>query len=133
MSINENNYVPKYTPPEERDFLGCLDDLKYKKYMKDPDTHFKNIKIINFDIIRNQILGEPMRKPIETYQTVHDADLVKYTPDPKEKFVSSAMRNQDDMRQLICFEINTVRNHFRVLFLSKKNLKEKDTLKKKKL
>ena len=131
MSINENNYVPKYTPPEERDFLGCLDNLKYKKYMKDPDTHFQNIKIINFDIIRNQILGEPMRKPIETYQTVHDADLVKYTPDAKEKFVSSAMRNQDDMRQLICFEINTVRNHFRVPFLSKKNPKEKDTLKKK--
>ena len=104
MSINENNYVPKYIPPEERDFLSYLDDLKYEKYMEDPDTYFKNIKIINFDIIRNQILGEPMRKPIETYQTVHDADLVKYTPKAKEKFVSSAMRNQDHTRQLIYFE-----------------------------
>ena len=104
MSINENNYVPKYIPPEERDFLSYLDDLKYEKYMEDPDTYFKNVKIINFDIIRNQILGEPMRKPIETYQTVHDADLVKYTPKAKEKFVSSAMRNQDHTRQLIYFE-----------------------------
>ena len=120
MSINENNYVPKYTPPEERDFLSYLDDLKSEKYMGDPDTYFKNVKIINFDIIRNQILGEPMRKPIETYQTVHDADVVKYTPDAKEKFVSSA----------IYFEKNTVRNHFRVPFLSKKNPNEKDTLKK---
>ena len=102
MSINENNYVPKYIPPEERDFLSYLDDLKYEKYMEDPDIYFKNIKIINFDIIRN--LGEPMRKPIETYQTVHDADLVKYTPKAKEKFVSSAMRNQDHTRQLIYFE-----------------------------
>ena len=64
MSINENNYVPKYIPPEERDFLSYLDDLKYEKYMEDPDTYFKNVKIINFDIIRNHILGEPMRKPI---------------------------------------------------------------------
>ena len=104
MSINENNYVSKYIPPEERDFLSYLDDLKYEKYMEDTDTYFKNIKIINFDIIRNQILGEPMRKPIETYQTVHDADLVKCTPKAKEKFVSSAMRNQDHRRQLIYFE-----------------------------
>ena len=26
MSINENNYVPKYTLPEERDFLSYLDE-----------------------------------------------------------------------------------------------------------
>ena len=37
------------------------------------------------------------------------------------------------MRQLICFEKNSVRNHFRAPFMSKKNPKEKDTLKKKKI
>ena len=128
MSVNENSYVPKYTPPKERDFLSYPDNLKYEKYMEDPDTYFKNVRIINFDIIRNQILGEPMCKPIETYQTVHDPDLVTYTPDTKEKFVSSAMRNQDDMRQPIYFENNTVRNHFRVPFSSEKNPKEKKKL-----
>ena len=40
------------------------------------------------------------------------------------------MRNQDNTRQAIYFEKNTVRNHFRVPFSSKKNLREKDTLKK---
>ena len=130
MSINENNYVPKYTPPEERDFLSYLDGLKYKRYIMDPDTYFKNVKVINFDIICNQILSEPMHKLIETYQTVHEAHLTKYILDAKEKFVSCAMRNQDDTMQPIYFEKSTVRNHFRVPFLSKKNLKEKDTLKK---
>ena len=97
MSINEYNYLPKYIPPEEVDFLSYLDNLKYEKYMEDSDTYFKNVKVINFDIIWNQILGEPMRKSIGTYQTVHDADLVKYILSAKERFVSSAMRNQDDM------------------------------------
>ena len=130
MSINKNNYVPKYTPLEERDFLSYLDNLKYERYVMDPDAYFKNVKIINFNIICNQILGEPMHKPIETYQTVHEADLTKYTPDVKEEFVSSAMRKQDDTMQPIYFEKSTVRNHFRVPFSSKKNPKEKDTLKK---
>ena len=84
--------------------------------MTDPDTYFKNVKVINFDSICNQILGDPMHKPIETYQTVHEVNLTKYTPDAKEKFVSPAMRNQDDTMQLIYFEKSTVRNHFRVPF-----------------
>ena len=130
MSINKNNYVLKYTPPEKIYFLSYLDNLKYERYMMDPDTCFKNVKIINFNIIRNQILGEPMHKPIETYQTVDEANLTKYILDAKEKFVSSAMRNQDDTMQPIYFEKSTVRNHFRVPFSSKKNPKEKDTLKK---
>ena len=83
MSINENNYVPKYTPPEERDFSSYLDDLKYERYMMDPATYFKNVKIINFDIICNQILSEPMHKPIETYQMVHETNLTKCTLDAK--------------------------------------------------
>ena len=71
-----------------------------------------------------------MHKPIETYQTVHEANLTKYILDAKEKFISSATRNQDDTMQPIYFEKSTVRNHFRVPFSSKKNPKEKDTLKK---
>ena len=82
----------------------------------DPDTYFKNVKIIIFDIIRNQILGERMHEPIETYRMGHKAGLTKYTPNAKEKFVSSAMRNQDDTMQPIYFEKSTVRNHFMYLF-----------------
>ena len=71
--------------------------------MMDPDTYFKNVKVINFDITDNQILGKPMHKPTEAYQTVHEADLTKSAPDAKEKFVSSAIKNQDDTMQPIYF------------------------------
>ena len=40
-----NNYIPKYTAPEERDFLTYLDDLKYEKFMEDPDQSFKKQKL----------------------------------------------------------------------------------------
>lgn len=44
-SINRNSYVPKYTPPEERDFLSYLDGLKYEEAMADPGYLKKTRKL----------------------------------------------------------------------------------------
>ena len=35
-----SQYVPKYTPLEERDFCSYFDDLKYKQTMRDPNNYF---------------------------------------------------------------------------------------------
>ena len=51
------NYIPKYTSPEERDFLSYLDDIKYENFIKDPDQSIRQTKIINFDIIHHQCRG----------------------------------------------------------------------------
>ena len=34
-------YTPVYTPPEERDFLSYLDDLKYEQTVKNTDEYFQ--------------------------------------------------------------------------------------------
>ena len=39
MNFN-TNYVPQYTPVEERDSLSYYDDLKYEKCMQNPDEFF---------------------------------------------------------------------------------------------
>ena len=39
-----NNFTPKYTLPEERDFLSYLDDVKYEKFMADPDNLLNKLK-----------------------------------------------------------------------------------------
>ena len=47
MSLNvSNGYVPKYTPIKDRDFLSYLDDLKFEKFMENPDQSFRNTKIV---------------------------------------------------------------------------------------
>ena len=65
-----NNYIPIYTAPEERDFLMYLDDLKYEKFMEDPDQSFKKTKIVNFDIIHHQCRGDKMEHNESYYQTI---------------------------------------------------------------
>ena len=59
--------IPKYTPPEERDFLTYLDDLQYQQTVKNPDQYFQNVKIINFDIINHECRGDPLSNPINQY------------------------------------------------------------------
>ena len=85
MANNSISYVPKYTPPEERCFLTYLDDIKYERFMKDPDTSLKNTKIINFDIIHHQCRGDELSKPIDHYQTVFNNDFKKYLKKIKKK------------------------------------------------
>ena len=64
------NYVPKYTPPEERDFLTYLDDLKYQKFEENLDKYMKNVKIINFDLIHHHCRSDRLQHSEEHYQTI---------------------------------------------------------------
>ena len=57
-----SNYIPKYTPPEERDLLTYLDE--------DPDQSFKKKQIVNFDIIHHQCRGDKMEHPKSYHQTI---------------------------------------------------------------
>ena len=91
-----NNYILKYTPPEERDFLMYLDYLKYKKFMEDLDQTFKKTKIVNFDIIRHQCRVDKMELPESYYQTIFKKKLEKHKKQDKKILVSSALRNQKE-------------------------------------
>ena len=58
-----------------------------KIFLRDTDAHFKDAKIINFDIIRKQCRGEEVPKDILVeYQTVRDNDVVKY-PGTEQKAI----------------------------------------------
>ena len=77
MSINRNGYIPKFIPPEERDFLNYFDQLKYKESVRDPDKYFQNVKIINFDIINHVSRGDPLEKSYEEHFAVKGGDFAK--------------------------------------------------------
>ena len=105
-------YVPKYTPPEDRDFLSYLDDLKYEKFQENPDNYMKNVKIINFDLIHHQCRGDKLQHSEEHYQTVFAKNLIRHKNEDKKHFVSSALRTQKDLQQPIYFEKKVVKDHF---------------------
>ena len=99
-----NGYIPKYTPPEERDFLSYLDDLKFSCFMESPDEAFIKTKIVNFDIINHECRGDKMEKSYEHYQTVFEDNFKIYKLKDKKTVVASGLRNQDRLKQDIYFE-----------------------------
>ena len=110
MSNFSTNYTPQYTPPEEQDFFSYYDDLKYEKFMQDPDNSLKKTKIINFDLIHNQCRGDKLDNSQQYYQTVFEENLATYKKQDKQKFVGSALRNQKEVDILV--ERKIVSEHF---------------------
>lgn len=50
-----------------------VDKLKCNKFLEEPDKHFKEKKIVNFDIIYQSIKGEKIPEDdLKKYQTVQN-------------------------------------------------------------
>ena len=65
----KNSFIPPYIKPNlkwfERDgLLTYCDCLAYERFENDRDSYLKNVKVINFNIIHNQILSTPLEKSI---------------------------------------------------------------------
>ena len=90
-----------------------LDDLKFEKFMENPDQSLRKTKIVNFDIIHHECRGNKLEKSYEYYQTVFKVNFNKYNKRDEKKVLSSAFRNQDKLQQSIYFEKDLVLSHFK--------------------
>ena len=77
MSIYRTQYIPKYTPPKKRSFYSYFNDLKYEQTIRDPDIYFKNVKIINFDLIHHQCREDPLLKTENEHYAIQKPGLPK--------------------------------------------------------
>ena len=66
-----HKYVPEYAedyfklPWHERDLMSYFDNLKFKEMPDQPDYHFRNKKVVNFDIIHHECRGDPLQKKLQ--------------------------------------------------------------------
>ena len=74
-SIHRNSYISQLVPPQERDFLNYLDQLKYEETLIDPDAFFQNVKVINFDIIHHLRRFDPLEKSYNEHFVVRKKGL----------------------------------------------------------
>ena len=45
--------------------MSYFDHLKFKEMPDQPDYHFRNIKVVNFDIIHHECRGDPLQKKLQ--------------------------------------------------------------------
>ena len=114
MSNLMNTYILKNVPKDLKwydhdDLLTWYDQRNSEKILRDTDSHFKQAKIINFDIIRRECRGEVPKDVLVDYQTVRDNDVLSYPKNEQRKLLSSTFRTDT---QDIYFENKTIKKHF---------------------
>ena len=74
----DNTYIPKFVPNNlpwyERDGLNTwYEQNKFNDFLKDPDKHFENLQINNFDLIFNK--EKLSSQKVKQYQTIDHKKL----------------------------------------------------------
>ena len=99
MSNFTNNYIPEFVPDNlpwyERDgLMTYIDKLKYDDFIRFTDSHFKNTRVVNFDIIRKQARGERIDSDLlKSYRTIDTSRIGQYPDKQKNQALSSAFRS----------------------------------------
>ena len=97
---------------QRKEVFSYLDQLKYKKTIKNTGKYFQIVRVKNFDMIHHLCRGDPLEKDMNEHLTVKNNDLKKYLKNDKQKVVGDALRNQGKTKQPIFIKKDTVLNHF---------------------
>ena len=119
-----NSYVP-YNPDKylNKDSFGhslgdTLDRQKYQRIIDDPNYHFANSYVINFDIIHHKCRGDKLQNNKQHYETIYKKAIdEEITENKKTNFISEAI---DSERKDVFLKKDLVTEHFNRLELEQK-------------
>ena len=105
----DNKFIPIYQDLKwfERDRLETwYRSNKCEEFLENTDLHFKNRKIINFDMIKNNTSDDKTKQ----YQQIDHDEIEKYPKYYQEQIMSSIFRNANPKDMKI--QKRTVHEHF---------------------
>ena len=90
----DNNFVPPFVPKDLKWFKKDGLETWYRRnkceeFLENTDLHFKQRKIINFDMIKNDITDEKIKQ----YQQIDHDEIKKYPPNDQQQIMSSVFCN----------------------------------------
>ena len=102
---NDNKFIPKYVPNDlkwyKKDGLDIWTPLnKCANFLMDTDEHFKKMKVVNFDMIKNKVSQEKLKQ----YRLIDHQEIMHYLLHIREEIFSSI-----DMH----IKKSTVNEHFK--------------------
>ena len=97
--FSKNSYIPPYVKPDlkwfERDgLMTYISRLEYERFEEDRDNYLENVKVVNFDIINNEIKGTKLEKSIQDYKTVRTNDLRQMPASDKDAALAACFRSK---------------------------------------
>ena len=113
-----NNYIPEYVPSDlkwyERDCLMTyIDQVKCEEFLSDPDKHFREKKIVNFDITYKSIRGKKVPEgDRKKYRAVQDNRVKQYFQQHRDKFCPLHLRQIERICTLKTKSFNLIFLHY---------------------
>ena len=108
------NYVPinptkKLNIKDDLDFT--LKKMTFKKIVDDPDYHFQNYYVTNFDLIHHECRGDELSHSREHYETIFKKNINDEinSVDLRHRFILSAIRSE---RKDVFIEKGIFKEHF---------------------
>lgn len=92
--------------------MSFIDHIKYGNMRDNPDSYFKNVKVVNFDIINHECRGDKLIGPYKGYKTIKSEHLTNYPKNDAEVVLSAAFQNRDDLWVKHDFMIKRFREYF---------------------
>ena len=105
------NYVP--TKPKLNvcdDLHNKLKNMDFDDIINNPETHFQNVYVTNFDLIHHSARGDPLCYSKKFYQTIAKSDLKQIDFPYSYQFVAAAIKSQRDD---VYFEKEVLEKHFK--------------------
>ena len=107
------NYVPINPKIKScgRDLNFTLQKMTFDKIVADPDYHFRNCYVTNFDLIHHECRGDELLHSRDQYETIYKKKLndeIK-SEDLKYRFLSAAIKSE---RKDVVFEKSIFSEHF---------------------
>ena len=88
-----------------------LKQMTFNEIVNDPDYHFDNCFITNFDLIHHQCRGDELSYSKKHYETISNKKIKEeiVSDDVRNRFVSSAIRSE---RKDVTIEKQVFKEHF---------------------
>ena len=118
-----NSYIPNklkiLNEHDKFDLDARLQQMTFNEIIQNPDNHFENVFITNFDLINNQCRGDKLTHDRKFYETLFKEKLNSEINDieQKDRFVSAAINSE---RKDVYIEKEIYKDQF-----SRKLLREK--------
>ena len=85
--------------------------MTFNEIVNDPDYHFENSNVSNFDLIHHECRGDELSYSKKHYETISNKQIKKelVSEDARNRFVSSAIKSE---RKDVTIEKQIFKEHF---------------------
>ena len=104
-----NSYVPTKPTVKIHDLHTRLQEITFNEVFNNPEKHFDNVYVTNFDLIHHKSRGDPLQFSEKYYKTISLSQLKQIDYLESNQFIAAAIKSKRDD---VFLEKDVIKKHF---------------------